>query len=424
LRTTLRSLGGGDPRSTDTLSAAEVLAAALTFNSQMALARAQVDVGRAGVLVARQRPNPVLSLTPERLLNAATGVSPWVVALSLVWPVQTAGKRSLAIEQALAVSDASLLTAASTVWNLRATTRTALCTAEQAAMRNRLVSEESVLRTDLANRLDKQAAAGVVSRYEAARSHLERDAAAMKLRQSEIELTAAKYDLAAATGMPMEAIDSRVFGSDCLDAHMALPGGDAGANAIAARLDLRAKLAEFRAADAALRTEVARRYPDLNLGPGYTYDQGDRKITFTLSGELPIFSHNEGGIARASADRDRVVAEAEVLQESILNGVARAGAQLHAAESQFAAADAIAGETQRFLERDVERQSSGEIDQPAVLVSRIGVIAARTEVLNARRALVDAIAAFEAATQMPLVAPMFDATAAQAILVAPDSGSP
>jgi hypothetical protein len=68
----------------------------------MKLARAQRDTGAAGVLAARERANPTLSLSPEHLISAASGVSPWVIAVSLVWPLRTAGKRDLAIEQALA----------------------------------------------------------------------------------------------------------------------------------------------------------------------------------------------------------------------------------------------------------------------------------------------------------------------------------
>src|SRR4030095_1437915 len=96
-----RALGDADANRSS-LSADELLAAAIAFNPRMKLARAQRDVGAAGVLVARERANPTLSLSPEHLLAAAAGVSPWVVAVSIVWPMRTAGKRDLAIEQALA----------------------------------------------------------------------------------------------------------------------------------------------------------------------------------------------------------------------------------------------------------------------------------------------------------------------------------
>jgi len=92
-----RALGdAGTPDSA--LSSEEVLAAALAFNPHMKLARAGRDLGAAGVLVARERANPTLSLSPEHLLEAAAGVSPWVLAVSIVWPMRTAGKRDLAIE--------------------------------------------------------------------------------------------------------------------------------------------------------------------------------------------------------------------------------------------------------------------------------------------------------------------------------------
>jgi len=420
---TWRELGGEGAQPATELSATETLAASLHFNAQVALAQAQADAGRAGVLFARQRPNPILSLTPERAINAAAGVSPWVAALSLVWPVSTGGKRALAIEQALAASDASALNAANLVWNLRTAARAAVCRAEFAAASNSLAQEESALRADLASRLDKQADAGVASRYDAARAHLERDSAAQRARQSATELNAAKYDLAAVAGLPFPAVDARLLGQGCLAAvpRTLASAADAEAVAIASRLDLRAKLAEFRSADAAWRAELARRKPDLNLGPGYTYDQGTRKITFTLSGELPVFSRNAGGIARARADRDRVQSEIEVLQDSIFNTVARALDQLSAAQNLHAAAVAAAEQTGQLLRRDIDRQASGEIDQPAVVVGRIALVAARTDVLNSQRAVAEAIAALEAAMQEPRVAPFFDVAAAQALLAPPEA---
>jgi outer membrane protein TolC len=325
----------------------------------------------------------------------------------------------------LAASDVSLLTAANLVWNLRASSRSVVCGVEFAAARTVLAREESTMRADLARRLDKQADVGIVSRYDAARAHLERDSAAQRARQTETELNGAKHDLAAIAGLPFAAIDARALGNACLAARpRANDETDAAATAIAARLDLRAKLAEFRSVDAAWRLELRRRIADLNLGPGYTFDQGTRKITFTVSGELPIFSHNQGAIARARADRDRVVAEAEILQDSVLYAVARAGDQLRATESQYAAAERAAELSGQLLDRDVERQTKGEIDQPAVIVARLGVVAARADVLDAQRAVSDAIAALEGATQVPLVPPFFDGRAAQALLTPDSARSP
>jgi hypothetical protein len=113
------------------------------------------------------------------------------------------------------------------------------------------------------------------------------------------------------------------------------------------------------------------------------------------------------------------MAEAEILQREILDAVARSRDQLGAAEAQFAQANETATRTQQLLNRDVSRQVAGEVDQSAVVLSRLALVAARSEVLIAQLRVTEAIAAFEAATQAPLVPPLFDGNAAQSLLAAP-----
>jgi outer membrane protein TolC len=410
----------GEAAASDTfLSADEVLAAALAFNPRMKLARAQRDLGAAGVVVARERANPTLSLSPEHLISAAAGVSPWVIAVSLVWPMRTAGKRDLAIEQALAADDGAMLTAAAAVWSLRADSRTTVCAAEFASARRALAKDEAALRAELVSRLEKQAEAGIVSRYEVARARLDRDASTLRLNQADADVIAARHDIAALAGVPMSQVELREPADGCIKAaglREVLPIEQLETQAIGSRLDLRAKLAEFRGADAAWRAEVAKRYPDLQLGPGYMYDQGDRKVTFSLSLELPIHSHNAGGIARARADRDRVIAETEVLEDAIRAEVGKAADQLVQARAQLAAAQALRQQGEALLDRDVDRERAGELDRPAVLTSRIATLSARADELTAARAVADAAIGLEAATQTPLTSPELNTEAARALL--------
>jgi outer membrane protein TolC len=412
----------GDAHTSDALLVPdEVLAAALAFNPRMKLARAQRDTGAAGVLAARERANPTLTLSPEHLISAAAGVSPWVIAVSLVWPLRTAGKRDLAIEQALAADDAALLNAAAEVWALRTDARSVVCAAEFTWARRALANDEAGLRVDLVTRMEKQADAGIVSRYEVARARFDRDAAELRLHQSDADVIAARHDIAALAGVPLSQVELREPGDGCIKGEPLreiVPVEQLQARAIGSRLDLRAKLAEFRSTDAAWRTEIAKRYPDLALGPGYMYDQGDRKITFSLSFELPIHSHNAGGIAKARADRDRVIAEAEVLQATIAAEVARSADQLAQARAQLASAQQLLQAAQALLDRDVERERAGELDRPAVLLSRIATLSARVDELTAARAVADAAAALEAATQTPLSSPELNTEAARALLKA------
>jgi outer membrane protein, heavy metal efflux system len=409
----------GDTGTSDALSADEVLAAAIAFNPRIKLARAQRDVGAAGVLVARERINPTLAISPEHLISAAAGVSPWVLAVSLVWPMRTAGKRDLAIEQALAADDAALLNAAAAVWSLRTDSRSSVCAAEFAWARRALANEEAALRAELVTRLEKQAEAGIVSRYEVARARLDRDSSTLRLHQADADVIAARHDIAALSGLPMSEVERREPADACIKndgLRQIAPIDELEAKAIGSRLDLRAKLAEFRAVDAAWRAEIAKRYPDLALGPGYMYDQGDRKVTFSLSFELPIHSHNAAGIARARAERERVVAEAELLQATISTEVDKASDQLAQTRAQLSSAHALLQQAQALLDRDIERERAGELDRPAVLTSRIATLTARVDELTAARAVADAAAALETATQTPMASPEFNTEAAGALL--------
>ncbi|MGE4159161.1 MAG: TolC family protein [Planctomycetota bacterium] len=75
-------------------------------------------------------------------------------------------------------------------------------------------------------------------------------------------------------------------------------------------LDQRAALARLRAdyevAEKALRLEVAKQYPDIQIGGSRSRDTGEEKVVWglRLGIELPIFDRNQQGIARAKAERE------------------------------------------------------------------------------------------------------------------------
>ncbi|MEM7200933.1 MAG: TolC family protein [Planctomycetota bacterium] len=62
--------------------------------------------------------------------------------------------------------------------------------------------------------------------------------------------------------------------------------------------------AEYRLAEAELHLEVARQYPDLNLGGSYERDQGVHRIALPFGIQLPVFDRNQKGIAAANGRRD------------------------------------------------------------------------------------------------------------------------
>jgi CRISPR system Cascade subunit CasA len=359
---------------TSGLTADDVLAAALTFNPQLAIESARLATARAVVQQAHEHPNPMLSFAPERVISAAMGVSPWVLAASLVWPLRTAGKRDLAIEQALA-------TGGFDVARHRIRRLGSSCQVARVAVRRRDrpgTRAQRARRTGVARRPgDAPRQAGASRNHQPIRSRALAPRAAHgvePVQPGASDLSVARHELAATAGMPIEQIQGQPLGHSCLDIGASNPTPDVAVmsdEAIGARLEVRAKLAEFRAADAAWRLELARRTPDLALGPGYTYDRGDHKITFSASGELPLSNRNDGSIAKAAAERDRVAAELEALQIEVLQAVSRAIDGLRDAEAAQASVAQLVAESDELVHREVQRQASGEADEPTVIAARL-----------------------------------------------------
>ena len=60
--------------------------------------------------------------------------------------------------------------------------------------------------------------------------------------------------------------------------------------------------ARYEAAEAALRLEISKQFPDLRIGPSAAGDSGDKKtvLGLALGIALPIFDRNQQAIAAAA----------------------------------------------------------------------------------------------------------------------------
>ncbi len=66
--------------------------------------------------------------------------------------------------------------------------------------------------------------------------------------------------------------------------------------------------AAYEQAEAALRLQIAKQYPDLRIGPLLTDESGEQKMILglTLGIELPIFDRNQVAVAEATARREEI----------------------------------------------------------------------------------------------------------------------
>ncbi|MCI4677398.1 TolC family protein [Rhodoblastus acidophilus] len=376
--------------------------AALYYHPDLDIARSKLAEARAGVVTAATIPNPTLSFE-ELSYNASLATpSPWVAAPIVNFLIETYGKREFRTARASHLVEAAREDVATASWQVRGRVRNALIDLSAAKRRSTLLQQRLALQNELVTLLEHRLSAGAVSSLDLARERIARDRAELEARDAEGRLAEARNALAAAIGVPAAALDGVDLSFTALE-HPAPPKaaalGSLRREALVGRSDVQSLLADYAAAESALALQVASQYPNLKLGPGYIYDQGQSKFMLLPETELPIFNQNQGPIAEAKARRAAAAARFTALQTRILNQVDGAAARYFAAARAFDAAKALA-------DRAAARQSSvehafraGEIDRPSLLTGEIEGATAKQSLLDAEVQRLQALGGLEDALQ-------------------------
>ena len=314
---------------------------ALYYQPKLDVARAQLASARAAEITAGARPNPTVGVTPEYNFNAASGVSPWIATVQFDVPIETAGKRGHRIERARQLSEASRFDLISVAWEVRSSVRAAwleLCDAVQQT--NLFVRQvESQQRVLTALELKLNLGAATVSEIASVRVALARTR--KDLADASVQMDEAQARLAAALAVPVNSLPPPAALTADMALRPVLPTGEARRRALTARADMLAVLAGYAAAETALKLEIAKQYPDVHLGTGYQFDQGENKWALGLSVEIPVLNRNQGPIAETVAKRGEAAARVLALQARIVGEVDRAVAVWRGAQARLTALEEL-----------------------------------------------------------------------------------
>jgi outer membrane protein, heavy metal efflux system len=364
----------------------ELTLAALYFHPDLRIARASAGVAAAHVDAAGQRPNPTLSVMPQRVANAASGISPWLAAIQFDWPIETAGKRKHRRAAAKARALAAELTIDDEIWRTRFNVYSALVDFSAARARRASLTTALDAQLELVALLERRLTAGAIAESNIALQRLALAQARAERAAAERLLLEARASLAAAVGVRESALD---------DVDIELPldatppdldrmnSSAARRAALLGRSDVRAGLAAYAAAEEDLRLELAKQYPNLHLGPAYEFDQGLNKWGIVASLELPLANRNQGAIREALARRSEAAARFEALQAGVIAEVEAASASVLGARREWDV------ERQR-VSLAQERQRLAEMALASGATDRVGLLASEFEAQRAASQLVDA----------------------------------
>jgi outer membrane protein TolC len=177
---------------------------------------------------------------------------------------------------------------------------------------------------------------------------------------------------------------------------------EARAQALLRRTDLLSALATYAATQAALQLEIAKQYPDVHLGPGYEFDQGDNKWTLGFGLTLPLFNRNRGPIAEAEARRAEAAATFNALQARVLWEIDQAVAGYRGALRQQSEAEELVDSLQREETTARAIFDLGEISRSDLVALQLQLGATSLARLDAIARARLALGALEDALQTPL----------------------
>lgn len=380
--------------------------AAIYYHPDMEVARARLEVRRAAEVTAGQRPNPGVGPVLEHHSDSEDepADSPWSIGITLDLPIETSDRRAARLARAEALTEEARLAIAATAWQVRSRVRRRFTDSFAAGRATELLRRRLDAHQREVSLLEKRQALGEASPTEVSIARLGLQEARLALITAEGSIEAARAGLAEALGMPLETVRDLDISFDALadrDPRSLAPEG-LERTAFRNRLDVRQAEARYAGAEAALREEIAKQYPDLRLSPGFLWDQGDVVKSIGAALLVPVLHLNDGPIAEARARRSLEAARFSALQAQVTGEINGATARLHAAVRAWETARDLV-ETQRArLEHTQKLFTHGEIDRLTLVRAEIELVAAERARLAARIDAFHALAAVEDAVQRPL----------------------
>ncbi|HEY3761614.1 MAG TPA: TolC family protein [Verrucomicrobiae bacterium] len=339
---------------------------AFYYQPALAEARAQWAAVRAAEITAGARPNPSVSVTPAYDSQIPGNPSPWIVPLTFDIPIETAGKRGKRIEEAKNSSEAARWDLIGQIWQTRSHVRSALLNLYAARENESLLAQQEEAQSNVVRLLEGQQSAGSVSSYDVTEARVALETTQLAQQDAIGQANQTLAQLAGALGVPESALQDAKFSfDDFVRFSDDLTAPEIRQRALFNRADVRGALANYAASQSALQLEIANQYPDVHLGPGYAWNNGnagDNQWSLGLTVTLPVLDQNQGPIAEAKAKREQAAAHFLTVQTAAITEIDSALAGYDAAIKKARVAYTLLHDLQKQLRIARAQAQAGEID--------------------------------------------------------------
>jgi outer membrane protein, heavy metal efflux system len=372
------------------------------FNPDLDVARANAAAAEAAISTAAMKPNPSVSVGPG---YESGSQGPFTMAFNFSLPIETAGKRGYRVANATHLSFASRMQLAQTAWSVRSRVRSALIDYLFAIEAAGSLRNEEALLSSYVDLVGRRFRAGEIPLPDLTAARIDLTAHQQALSTAEGQVHTTHAALAAAIGIPESGLNGKALAWPDAEEPpnpASLPPQAMREAAVGNRLDVLRALEQYRAAVSALQLEVARQYPDINLGPGYSYQESANFIELSLSTVLPIRNRNQGPIAEAEAARKVAGAQLLAAESTVIADTDKALRQYTAAYATLEVADNSVSRLEEQQQAALQMVQSGERDQLTVVAAQLQTSVAERARLDALHQTQLALGRVEDALQRPI----------------------
>lgn len=385
----------------------DLIYCALFFNPSLNIARAQWRSAEAARMTASDWKLPTFNTKYGKSNNANDEISPYTYTLSIDLPIETAKKRNIRIESAAHLSEAAKLRIAQAAWQLRVETLRALHEYQFNQHLLDLLSKEQALRQQIVSIFEKRISFGESSSTELSKANLLLQEITTVLHSKQRYQVVLLAKLANSLGISPQKLEEMQL-SDALDSDklMAQPlpnqGKDLQSEALLNRLDIRIALERYAVAEAKVKLEIAKQYPDMVLSPNHTYEFGNRIWSLGLSGIMTFITKNKMAIAEAKELREVEAAQFEALQASVISEVHTAKARLAQAHNMRNDQKILLSQQKNNTQRIESKLRSGEADRLELSYAKLEELITQKNYALTNYQLTTAINDLESVIQAPL----------------------
>ncbi|MCF6227182.1 MAG: TolC family protein [Planctomycetes bacterium] len=148
----------------------------------------------------------------------------------------------------------------------------------------------------------------------------------------------------------------------------------------------------YEVSEQQLRLEIHKQYPDLTIGPGYEFDEGQSSIGLGLGIPIPFWNANVEGIARARGARNVALAYFEAIVESQFSELEQAKHDIESANLQLKTLqDIVAPLVEKQVNEARDLANLGEFDAMLQLEALSSLHQTKLRIIEAFRFRADAI---------------------------------